>query len=602
MKSSAFFKSVLVVILLASGSQVSAQSSVQLNHFRAAETSEDGFSVSRPGDRGSMRFGVHLNVDYGNNPLVFEREAGVPNSQLTAIVSDQLTGNLGLSLGLVDRLVLFVGIPVNFVMDGRSQPGYWAADGAGLSDVYAGLRLRIFGERNDVFAAAVQLAATFPTANLASPASASATLGAPNSGQHYSGDQGVVFVPELLLEVRPLAGFSITGNIGARLRLDDRARLPSLSVSQELTFALGVTIPFIRDRGTNLFSGHLEAFGTSSFDSFGQSSTTPFEALAGVRIQPIDGLFVGAAGGPGIVRGYGSPLYRLIGTIGWAEPVTAVGPAASTPDTDRDGLDDLEDGCPSEPEDQDGFEDDNGCPDVDNDGDGVLDAADQCPNEAEDVDGFADEDGCIEPDNDGDGILDDRDGAPLEPEDQDGFQDADGIPDVDNDGDGVMDVDDACPLAPGRPSTTQGENGCPTTIQFDPDSGTIRILQRIEFASGRDTLLPSATPILEEVRAVLAVNPQIIVMRVEGHTDDRGADRRNLELSARRAQAVRRWLSEQGIEAERLSAFGCGELHPIESNRSGDGRQANRRVEFHVVNPAPPQGARNLEGCLEAQQ
>ncbi|MDW8247052.1 MAG: OmpA family protein, partial [Sandaracinaceae bacterium] len=71
-------------------------------------------------------------------------------------------------------------------------------------------------------------------------------------------------------------------------------------------------------------------------------------------------------------------------------------------------------------------------------------------------------------------------------------------------------------------------------------------------------------------------------------------------LSRRRAASVTRWLIEHGIEASRLEAWGCGELHPIDTNRTAEGRQKNRRVEFHILDPAPPSGPRRLEGCVEA--
>ena len=65
---------------------------------------------------------------------------------------------------------------------------------------------------------------------------------------------------------------------------------------------------------------------------------------------------------------------------------------------------------------------------VDRDGDGILENADQCPNEPEDRDGFQDRDGCPDPDNDSDGILDPSDACPNDPEDRDGIQDLDGCP------------------------------------------------------------------------------------------------------------------------------------------------------------------------------
>jgi outer membrane protein OmpA-like peptidoglycan-associated protein len=158
----------------------------------------------------------------------------------------------------------------------------------------------------------------------------------------------------------------------------------------------------------------------------------------------------------------------------------------------------------------------------------------------------------------------------------------------------VLDPDDECPLAPGRPE----DRGCPRSVRLDTETGQIFILQRVEFATNRDVILDRSFPVLEEVRAVLAANPQLVRVRIEGHTDDRGRDAANLDLSRRRAASVTRWLVEHGVEASRLEAWGCGEVHPMEDNASADGRQANRRVEFHIVDPAPPAGARQLEGCV----
>jgi outer membrane protein OmpA-like peptidoglycan-associated protein len=288
----------------------------------------------------------------------------------------------------------------------------------------------------------------------------------------------------------------------------------------------------------------------------------------------------------------------VILTVGYVEPPEEASEETAPTDEDRDGdgIADGDDECPDEPEDVDDFEDANGCPDPDNDGDGVLDVDDGAPLDPEDADGFEDEDGVPDPDNDADGVLDVDDGAPTDPEDRDGFQDEDGVPDPDNDGDSILDGDDECPTAPG----TAEQNGCPRAVRLDEEHGRILILERVEFATSRDVILSRSEPILEEVRATLAANPQLRRVRIEGHTDDRGRDASNLDLSQRRAASVTRWLTEHGIPTERLEAYGCGETQPIETNDTSEGRQANRRVEFHVVDPAPAE-ARSVEGCVAAE-
>ncbi len=130
-------------------------------------------------------------------------------------------------------------------------------------------------------------------------------------------------------------------------------------------------------------------------------------------------------------------------------------------DADGDGLIDDWDRCPFQPEDEDGFEDDDGCPEEDNDVDGIPDVADQCPNEAEDPDGFNDEDGCPELDNDLDGVPDTKDVCPMDIEDKDNFEDEDGCPDLDNDKDGILDNFDQCKDLPEDKDNFEDEDGCP---------------------------------------------------------------------------------------------------------------------------------------------
>jgi len=565
---------------LLAGAAAAQTAPVHLDQYRPAPSVDDGFAISRPDDRGHLLFGARLDLDYALNPLVIERRSGDATTEEGSLVEHQLAAHLNLSLGLFDRLVIYAGLPVNLLQQGTPFHGLPAGDGAGLGDMFVGLRGRIYGEPGDVFALGAQLTATFPTA------------GAANGAQSYSGERGVTLQPTLLLELRPADALRITGNVGARIRTDSPAQVTNnLTVAHEITWGLGATVDAVED----LLSVYLEVWGSASFESDAREAT-PFEGLVGLRLQPVQGLELGLGGGTGLSRGYGTPDFRGVFTIGYAQrPIRAPGEAPPQPsqDRDQDGILDSEDECPAEQEDRDDFEDENGCPDPDNDGDGVLDANDGCPMEPEDLDDFEDENGCPDPDNDGDGVLDASDSCRNEPEDVDQFEDEDGCPEEDNDLDTVLDPEDECPNEPGEPEA----NGCPRTLRVDRETGQIRILQRVEFASNRDVILPQSMPILREVRGVLSVNRGILVVRVEGHTDDRGRDARNMDLSARRARSVARWLMENGIDASRLRAFGCGEVHPIETNRTSMGRQANRRVEFHILEPVPPSGARNLEGC-----
>jgi outer membrane protein OmpA-like peptidoglycan-associated protein len=89
--------------------------------------------------------------------------------------------------------------------------------------------------------------------------------------------------------------------------------------------------------------------------------------------------------------------------------------------------------------------------------------------------------------------------------------------------------------------------------------------------------------VLTAVRDALVAEPEIKRVSIEGHTDDRGGDKHNLDLSDRRAKSVRRWMIEHGIAPERLEAHGFGETRPVVDNRASQGRATNRRVEFRIV-------------------
>jgi outer membrane protein OmpA-like peptidoglycan-associated protein len=219
-------------------------------------------------------------------------------------------------------------------------------------------------------------------------------------------------------------------------------------------------------------------------------------------------------------------------------------------DRDGDGLKDDVDRCPDDPEDRDDFEDEDGCPELDNDSDGIVDTDDQCPNEPEDKDGVDDQDGCPEPDQ------------------------------LDRDGDGILDQDDACPDVPGVANEDPEMHGCPIA-RVEKDE--IKITQRIEFETDKARILPESEGVMQAVLAILQEYDDIREVRVEGHTDDVGKPAYNFQLSNRRAESVVQWLVDHGIDRDRLVPQGFGLERPIADNDTPEGRQKNRRVEFHIT-------------------
>jgi OmpA-OmpF porin, OOP family len=247
-------------------------------------------------------------------------------------------------------------------------------------------------------------------------------------------------------------------------------------------------------------------------------------------------------------------------------------------DRDGDGVLDPVDQCPDKPENYNGYQDEDGCPDdPDSDGDGIADSVDQCEMDPEDKDGYLDGDGCPEPDNDLDGILDAVDKCPNEPEDFDGYEDEDGCPDLDNDKDTVPDVLDQCPNEIG--STTQEPLGCPGNRLVVVTDCEVKITQQLHFEFNKDKIRAESFPVLDAVVDVLNKNPKI-TLDVQGHTDNRGSAGYNKDLSNRRAHSVMRYLITHGMASSRLTATGYGMERPIVDNNSEANRALNRRVQF----------------------
>jgi outer membrane protein OmpA-like peptidoglycan-associated protein len=259
----------------------------------------------------------------------------------------------------------------------------------------------------------------------------------------------------------------------------------------------------------------------------------------------------------------------IAGRIGKKKEPKVIAPPPPPPppapkDSDNDGITDDNDKCPATP----GVAKYEGCPVPDTDKDGINDDNDKCPTVA----GLAKYQGCPVPDTDKDGINDEEDKCPNEP----GVARYGGCPVPDRDKDGINDEEDKCPDVPG----VAEQQGCPA-ISDEVTKTVNYAAQNVYFNTASTKLLPKSFGPLNEVVKILKENTAL-KLKIDGHTDNVGADDYNMKLSDGRAASVKAYLVSKGISADRLESEGFGETMPVADNKTPAGRSKNRRVEMKV--------------------
>ena len=397
-----------------------------------------------------LSYGFALTTNYAHRPLYYVSSTG---SQVDG-VNGVFTTDFIQTFALFDRLQFELAIPL---VVAQSGPGIEPLIGGGaarqlpltsLRDVRFNVGVGIFqrARRTDAtgFGLRADLGMAMPTGDR----------------NNLAGAATFTFIPHVSADFRPVSSFTITANIGARVR--EGAGVASVSWASQLFAGLGVAWrPTFFDRLS------VSIDGVALLPLYAPSCTTPACGVGVTYRAPIP-VELYAGGRVAVDRGRDVEITLAAGFPLSQEPtvpaVRIIAGFAYSPhglDNDRDGVLEANDQCPTVPEDRDGYQDSDGCPDPDNDSDGIPDASDRCVNEPEDRDQFQDDDGCPDPDNDGDGIND--------PEDQCVGTAAGGHPDPrhrgcpipDRDDDGVLDPDDRCIEVPQGPRPDPEMRGCP---------------------------------------------------------------------------------------------------------------------------------------------
>ncbi len=304
--------------------------------------------------------------------------------------------------------------------------------------------------------------------------------------------------------------------------------------------------------GTSLVNGDGEKLGANHFAlATGLGSNFWLTKNFGLGIQ---GDYVSTPGNKSVAPNFWQASASLLFKFG-------------NTDRDKDGILDKDDLCPDEP----GLPEFQGCPDTD--GDGVPDKDDQC----KDVAGPVENNGCPWPDTDGDGVVDKDDACPTVA----GPAENKGCPWPDTDNDGILDKDDACPTVPGLAEY----NGCPKPQSAFAEEAT-GALKGIYFDFNKATIKSeSGVKIDQAAEVIKSSNGGTFLLT--GHTDKKGSDTYNLNLSRKRAAAVVAALEQRGVNGSQLKSVGVGERDAVVSESASNAeREADRKVVVEAVNGA----------------
>ncbi len=457
-------KSILLIVMLFTTLTLFGKTEMDLQRFKPT-INLNGLIMTETADHlKPFDFGGMLYLHYDREPFLM-KDSGEGVSVLENIVQGDFLFVFGLPLNFEVGL----HIPISLYSSGSNPFDGGDFSKAAIGDIQLVGRY-ILPEVVDSLGMGFSLKMSLPTGDT----------------QSFNGNPGVALIPQFFIDYLVMPELLFAFNIGYIVKKNEVIK--NLEQNDEILFRLGAKYSITSD--TSVFGEFFGSFQSAS--PFEKKEETPLEFLLGAKHYLVENVCLTGGGAIGISPGAGTPLFRVFGGVGYIPKATPrKTPKPRNPDVDGDGIcsswlsekSQLDihssvckdvDKCPNDPEDKDGFQDEEGCPDADNDGDGVCDSwvsekglakkyssicksIDKCPNDSEDMDGFEDEDGCPEADNDKDGICDPLvvekglmkeyanvcsgiDKCPEEAEDKDGFEDEDGCPDADNDKDGICDI------------------------------------------------------------------------------------------------------------------------------------------------------------------
>jgi outer membrane protein OmpA-like peptidoglycan-associated protein len=346
----------MVVVCVLGAARVGAQG-LDGERFVPATGVEGGFVLEHPAVPFHLGWNVALFANVADDPVVNQ---GPNNTVLGRPVDTAGTLDLLGSIGLFGRVELGVHLPIHLLYNGdpymTGATTLSASGGVGDLRFVPKVALVRKGSLDRHVLLSFALPVSLPTGN---------SLAIRGAG-------GVTLLPELLFAVH-FGRLGILLDGGYRYRSKHPAMLPW---GDEITFGGGLVYVM-----TEHLAGRVELIGAKEIGASVPTASLPLEVIGGLTYARGSWEVYGG-GGLGLTDGIGAPDFRIIAGVRFRKHVEA---RQGFGDSDGDGVMDKDDKCPNEPEDTDGFEDEDGCPDLDNDHDGIPDAEDECPELAGDL-------------------------------------------------------------------------------------------------------------------------------------------------------------------------------------------------------------------------
>lgn len=530
-------------------------------------------------------------LHYVNDPVVYLGEDG----SRTELVSGLTQLNLAAAHSR-NKLRLGIDLPL-FLRSNGTLGGE-----TGLGDIGLEARYTLLDRRGGGLGLAPIVRINLPTT----------TIGAPVGNSGFGYEVGLIVDKEL--------GDNTVLAVNVGTKGVPEIQLENVQWGDQLFIRGGVGHAFSEDAGV-----HIDVASHMRYGEFSNPAARPAEALVGGWARVGDSLVLRAGAGTGLNGGIGAPKYRVVLGLGWEPAVEG--------DRDLDGILDGSDACVDIPEDMDGYQDDDGCPEatpvtiqlVDKNGDSV-EGATWTLGDATGASGDS-----LELETGPIGITashEDYLPASKEAKVKDGGPQTikvkmDLIPGnllvkaVDTEGNDVADaiwrahgtditevpagesyeldhgdyiiVVTATGYKPVKQKVTiEKETEAVVELEMELSKAKVtkervELEEKVFFEVNEAIIKGESFGLLDDVAAILDAHPELTKIRIEGHTDNDGEDDFNMDLSQRRAQAVVDYLVGKGIDPSRLEATGYGETKPLVPNSSPVNKAKNRRVEIHVA-------------------